>query len=89
MNGNNIRPQPMNKILLLASLFLVACGKPIAMDDFKEKKYTITIHNGNGFAFDSWRTNNRPIPEGGGWCIVLDNGEIVTISGTVIIKRNK
>ena len=89
MNGNNIRPQPMNKILLLASLFLVACGKPIAMDDFKEKKYTIKMLNGNGYTTETWKTDWKPLVEGGGWLIILDNGEKVRISGTIVITESK
>ena len=75
------------------SLAMVACGQPSKSNQlssqFKEKKYTIKMLNANGYATEVWKTDWRPLVEGGGWLIILDNGEKVRISGTIVITESK
>lgn len=72
---------------------MVACGQPsknnTLSNPLKEKKYTIKMLNGNGYTTETWKTDWKPLVEGGGWLIILDNGEKVRISGTIVITESK
>lgn len=83
----------MKYILIIMSLAMVACGQPSKnnplVNPLKEKKYTIKMLNGNGYTTETWKTDWKPLVEGGGWLIILDNGEKVRISGTIVITESK
>lgn len=83
----------MKYTLLILSLAMVACGQPSKNNPLgnplKEKKYTIKMLNGNGYTTETWKTDWRPLVEGGGWLIILDNGDKVRISGTIVITESK